>query len=215
MNLKNTAQSFLTGVIVFALIGVLLGVLLILLPISFLLNIVFVVMGVVTILYSIPGIAAGLAHIDTRAGRASLTLSLLSLVVGVLLIFWHNNLLMVILGVYFILFPLMEILLSKNKTAQLKSELPKMILGVVLLLVGPAKTLGVLFDIAGWVVIALTVIYSLVTLIGYYGRRSRHKNITGNRVFVDTTGDGKIDTVYMDTNGDGTPDTAQRYRDDK
>jgi len=32
---------------------------------------------------------------------------------------------------------------------------------------------------------------------------------------VDTTGDGKIDTVYVDIDGDGKPDAKKRYRDTK
>lgn len=215
MKLNGSKQSFLAGVIGVALIGVLLGLLLIVLPIDFLLKIVFIVLGVVTVLSSIPGIAAGLSNLQLRQGQLSLVSSLISLVVGLLMIFWHNSLLMVILGIYLLVIPLVGVVTAQDKTAQLKAELPKMILGVVLLIVGPAKTLAVLFDVAGWIVIALTLLYTVATLLGYYSKRGKHKHDTGNRVFVDTTGDGVIDTVYVDTNGDGTPDTAKRYRDGK
>ena len=38
---------------------------------------------------------------------------------------------------------------------------------------------------------------------------------TGNRIFVDSDGDGSIDTVYVDTTGDGKADTATPFREEK
>ena len=81
---------------------------------------------------------------------------------------------------------------------------------MVLLLVGPAKALNLVFDIAGWVVLALTAVYIVTILLGQR-IASKHVDKTGNRIFVDTTGDGKIDTVYVDTTGDGKADTAAKY----
>ena len=110
-----------------------------------------------------------------------------------------------------IVMPVIEILLAKDKLNQLKAELPKLILGVVMFLLGPAKTLDVLFDVAGWVIIVLTLLNAIVSLLSL---KKVHKN-TGGRIFVDTTGDGKVDTVYIDTTGDGKVDTATNYRENK
>ena len=127
------------------------------------------------------------------------------------MIFWHSTFLMFFLGAYMIVLPLIEILLAKRKSEQLKAELPKLILGVVMLLLGPAKTIGVLFDVAGWVIIGLTLINAIASLLSL---KKVQKN-TGGRIFVDYTGDGVVDSVYIDTTGDGKVDTETKYRENQ
>jgi len=116
-------------------------------------------------------------------------------VLGFLMIFQHESYLMFFLGGYLILFPAIEILLAKDKLTRLKAELPKLILGVVMLVVGPAGTLEVLFDVAGWVIIVLTAFYTLLSLLSL----RKPKNQTGSRVFVDVDGDGTIDAVIHES----------------
>lgn len=212
MQLPDSKKTTLAGVLVFGLFGLLAGILLIALSADFLLNVVFVVMGIVTVLYNIPGLVLGLVGIRTRFGVLSLLLSLVSVAIGLLMIFWHTGILMIVLGVYMVVLPLIQILLAKEKLIKLKVELPKLIVGVVLLLLGPAKAIGTALDLAGWLVLILTAVYVIVVLVGQ-SRVDRHVDQTGNRVFVDTTGDGKIDAVYVDTTGDGKVDTSTSYRD--
>ncbi|MBQ2734820.1 MAG: hypothetical protein IJF33_03215 [Clostridia bacterium] len=214
MHLPDSKKTTLAGVLIFGLFGLLIGILLIALNADFLLNVVFVVMGVITILYNIPGIALGLTGIRTRFGVVSLIFSLVSVAIGLLMIFWNTGVLMVVLGVYMIVFPLVQILLAKEKLLQLKVELPKLIVGVVLLLIGPARAIGTVLDLAGWIVLVLTAVYVIIVLVGQ-SRVDRHVDKTGTRVFVDTTGDGKIDAVYVDTTGDGKVDSSTPYREEK
>ena len=128
------------------------------------------------------------------------------------MIFWHSSILMLLLGVYLIAFPLVEVLASSEKGTRVKTELPKIVVGVVLLLVGPAKALDVMLDIAGIGAIVMSLSYVFLCLFAEIRRQTKKEATTGNRIFVDTTGDGKVDTVYVDTTGDGKPDTAKRYR---
>lgn len=192
----KTFNRYLGGsILLTALIGVLAGILLLALDPSFLLKIIFVIMGVITVFYSLPGIAVGVMGFSTGAGKVTLIFSILSAVLGLLMIFQHESYLMFFLGGYLILFPAIEILLAKDKLTRLKAELPKLILGVVMLVVGPAGTLEVLFDVAGWVIIVLTAFYTLLSLLSL----RKPKNQTGSRVFVDVDGDGTIDAVIHES----------------
>lgn len=215
MNLPNIKKTSLITILLIGVLGILLGVLLLAIDPAFLLKILFVVMGIITVLSAVPGLFVGISSVDTAAGRVSLIVSLISIVIGFLMIFWHSSILMIVLGIYLLVFPLIEILLSKDKAVRLKSELPKMIVGLVLILVGPAKALDVMLDIAGWGVIVFSVVYVVLSLFAGVRNQNKKEATTGNRIFVDTTGDGKVDTVYVDTTGDGKPDTAKRYRDSK
>lgn len=215
MNLPNIKKTSLVTILLIGVLGILLGALLLAIDPAFLLKILFVVMGIITVLSAVPGLLVGISSVDTAAGRVSLIVSLISIVIGFLMIFWHSSILMIVLGIYLLVFPLIEILLSKDKAVRLKSELPKMIVGLVLILVGPAKALDVMLDIAGWGVIVFSVVYVVLSLFAGVRNQNKKEATTGNRIFVDTTGDGKVDTVYVDTTGDGKPDTAKRYRDSK
>lgn len=212
MKTHQSAKGFWSFLLTVSLIGVLIGVLLIAIPTEFLIKLAFILLGIITLISAIPELASGLVNLSSREGKLSLVFSLISIAVGILMIFWHNSLLMVILGVYFLVFPLVEIIVAHDRKAALKRELPRMILGVVLLIVGPARTLAFLFDVAGWVVLALTAIYAIASAIVFLRRQKKSEQVTGSRIFVDQNGDGSIDSVIVDTTGDGKPDTERTYR---
>lgn len=214
MRLPKSRGYLTASTLCFALFGILAGVLLIALRADLLLRVAFVIVGVLTVLTQIPGVVTGLLQISERRGKLLLITSALSAAMGLVMIFFHSALLSVILGLYLIVLPLILVLHDSDKRARLEKELPRMILGVVLLLVGPAAALDILFDVAGWVIIALTVLYTLVTLLAAR-RRVERAHTTGNRIFADTDGDGSIDTVYLDTTGDGKADTATDYRENR
>ena len=211
MRFPRSNHSFLWQTLVLALFGVGAGVLLIALPADLLLRVAFVIVGVLTVLTQIPGILSGLLHLSERGGKLLLLSSLISTVLGFLMIFYHSALLSVLLGLDLIVLPLLVVLTDTDKSARLQKELPRMILGVVLVLIGPAAALDLLFDVAGWVILVLTLVYTAVTLLAAR-RRAERAHVAGNRIFADTDGDGSIDTVYLDTTGDGRADTATDYR---
>ena len=200
------------GFLTLLAVGILLGLLLILLPVAFLMKVFFVVIGVVVLITSIPGITAALRILDTGIGKMTLVTSLLSALVGAVLIFSHSKLLMIIVGIYMVVLPVMQILLTRGKASAWKAELPKIIVGCILLLLGPATALEMMFDIAGWVTIGLTLLLAAVFAIATIRRNAAVSKKTGGRMFVDSDGDGSIDTVYVDVDGDGEHDIAKRYR---
>jgi len=212
MKTTQTKSFFWTQLLTTALLGALLGILLIVLSVSFLLKVIFVVMGIMTILSAIPMLAFGLSNLSDRAGRMSFAFSLLSILMGIVMIFWHSDILLIIVGVYFLIFPIVEILAARDRAARAKSELPKMILGVVLLLLEPARTLDILFDVAGYVVLGLTALSVLISLITYFTSKKKQATATGNRIFVDRDGDGTIDAVFVDRTYDADANAASNDR---
>ena len=198
MKTVQNKQFFWSQILTIALLGGLLGGVLILLPTDLLLKIIFVVLGALTILSAIPSLILALACPNERAGKLALLSSVISMAMGIVLIFWHHNILMIVAGVYFVLFPVLEIVLAKDRMRQMKSELPKLIIGVVLLVFGPAQTLDLLFDIVGWIVLGLTLVSIVVTVITHIRYQKKLETRIGSRVFVDHNGDGTIDAVYVD-----------------
>ncbi len=198
MTQTKTALGAALAVLIPAII---VGLLLLLIPTHLLISLVFIIMGIVTVISSIPGIIVGVTAFSTTAGKISLVASVISAIFGFLMIFSHNELLMILLGVYMIVLPVVNILLTNDHMTQLKAELPKIIIGLVLLILGPANTLDFLLRIAGWVIIALGVIYALVLFFGVGRAAKRATVVTGGKIYVDVDGDGTVDGVDVDGNG--------------
>ncbi len=211
MDFKNIRRGFSRASLTIAGIGILIGLLLIVIPVGFLLDVVFFIMGIATIVVSLPALISLLPLRHTRVGSVSLVCTALLVIAGFLMLFWHSSVLLIIVGVVMIAQPILSIVSATGRQARLKAELPKLIIGVVLLLLGPANAIDVLFDVAGVGLIVLSIIY----LIAMYVVLKKSQNVTGNRVFVDTDGNGTIDTVYVDTDGNGEVDTATDYREKK
>jgi len=215
MKKTTVHEAFNAGLIGVALIGLAIGLLLILLPVEWLLKAVFLIAGLATILYNLPGLVSGLLHLSTRAGQIAVLITGISILIGLLMIFFHSDVLMIVLGVYLLVLPTVQVVISRDRGRQFKAELPKMLLGLVLVLIGPGKALEVLFDVVGWLLTILTVAYVVWVAVDRMLRAKKAEHTTGNRLFVDQNGDGTVDSVYVDTTGDGKPDTEKRYRNGK
>ena len=211
MDFKNIRRGFSRANLVIAGVGALIGLLLIAIPVGFLLDVVFFIMGIATIVVSIPALLSLLPLRHTKVGNVSLICTALMVAAGFLMLFWHSGVLLIIVGVVMIAQPILAIASSSDKAARLKSELPKLIIGVILVLLGPAGTLDVLFDIAGVGLIVLSILY----LIWTYRLVKKAQHIAGNRIFVDEDGNGTIDAIYVDTDNNGEADTATDYREKK
>ena len=211
MDLKNMRRGFSRASLTIAGIGVLIGLLLIVIPVGFLLDVVFFIMGIATIVVSLPALISLLPLHHTKVGGVSLVCTALMVAAGFLMLFWHSSVLLIVVGIVMIAQPILAIASDNDRQARIKAEAPKLIIGVVLLLLGPANAIGVLFDVAGVGLIVFSIFYLLWT----YKIVKKAQNITGNRVFVDEDGNGTIDAVYVDTDGNGEPDTATDYKEKK
>jgi hypothetical protein len=211
MDLKNIRRGFSRANLVIAGIGALIGLLLIVIPVGLLLDLVFFIMGIETIVVSLPALISLLSLHDTKVGRVSIVCTALMVAAGFLMLFWHSSVLLIIVGVVMIAQPVISIVSAQDKSARLKAELPKLIIGIVLVLLGPANAIDILFDIAGVGLIVLSILY----LIWTYRLVKKAQDVIGNRVFVDEDGNGTIDAVYVDTDGNGEADTATDYKEKK
>lgn len=211
MDFKNIKTAFSRTSLTVATIGVLIGLLLILIPVGFLLDVVFFIMGIAIIVISLPALISLLPLRHTKVGNISLICTALTVFAGFLMLFWHSSVLLIVVGVIMIVQPILSIISATDATARLKAEAPKLIIGIVLVVLGPAKAIDTLFDIAGIALIVLSIVY----LLSMYRLVKKSQNVTGARVFVDTDGNGTIDAVYVDTDGNGEADTATHYREKK
>ena len=214
-------KQLLTKIIVSTVSSILLGLLLILLPIllpvSKLISIIFIVLGVITIINYIPSLIAGIRNVSTPDGVGDLISAILGIAIGIVMIFYQGIMLTVLAAIFLIALPLLRILLAHDHMAALRSEILRIILGIVLITFLPAL-IGAMDLIVKIILIAIGSIIILAALINGYNGYRLWKKLTDehpgqpNAVFVDSTGDGVVDTILVDTTGDGKTDTEITYR---
>ncbi len=131
-----------------------------------------VIWGVIIIIGNIPGLVYSIANIKNKAAIFDLVMSIIGILLGVGLIVSQNQVVTVILAAYMIVFPVIRIILAKQGWAeQLKRELLRIILGIVLLifggtLIGVGYTiLNLILKVIGWVVIGITTVLGVVEII--------------------------------------------------
>ena len=202
-------KSSLVSTVVIGTIGILVGIMFAFLA-NVALTVICIICGILTLLSGIPQLVGAVSGLMKKEKMAivDLVMSIVTVIVGLMLIFSRNEIIMIVVGAYLIVFPVIRILIAKEKMAQLKSELLAIVLGVALVLIGPGAAIDIIFKIAGAVVIVFSVIYIVFGILAYLkANRALENGEAGSRVFVDTDGNGTIDAVYVDTTGDGKLDT--------
>lgn len=175
MNLKKNA---LANMIISLIIGVLLGTVLVVLSsvLSFsdLLFWGLVIVGIITIISNVPELVRGIMNIKNPAGIVDLIFSAIGIVLGFMMIFMQGTIVTVIVAIYLIIFPIIRVIISrKGWKNQISEEWVKILIGVLLLAFLPALTnaandvFGLILLIAGWVVIAISVILFVISLVAY------------------------------------------------
>ena len=217
---KQLLTKIITSTITSILLGVLLILLPILLPVSKLIHIAFIILGVITIINYIPSLLSGIKNIATLDGKSDLIGAILGIAIGAVMIFYQGTLLTVLASVFLIALPLLRILLARDHMAALRGEILRILLGIVLIAFLPALV-GAVDLIVKIILTVIGVIIILAALInGYNGWRVWKNFVEPNpnrasNVFVDSTGDGVVDTIMVDTNGTGRTDTEIKYRHNK
>lgn len=156
--MKNTAtpRGIFTGII-----GAALGITLITVNGPALLGILSKIIGIFLIIVNIPDAVLGATEFSNKLGRIRFISAAVGIVIGIVMVFLTSAALkvgMIIAGVWFLVLPIYDILTSPYKSEQFKVELPKMLIGVMLVVLGPLNAIDVIFKVIGWCVLILSVV---------------------------------------------------------
>lgn len=146
------------------LIGLVLGIILLAVNIEGVMSVLMLVFGVIAVFINIMRLLA-LNGFHGRARNVSAVMAIIGIVLGILLVVMRNSVLTLLIGIYMIVFPIADVLMSEYRTEQLKVVLPKLIFGIVLVAIGPGKALNIVSDVLGIVIIVLSLIYLVKQLL--------------------------------------------------
>lgn len=173
---KLSKNNRIANRVISMILGVLVGVALVFIGsaigVDKIVAIALIVWGVIVIISNIPALVYSIANIKSKGAVFDLVMSVIGILLGVGLIVSKEEVITVIMAAYIIIFPVIRIILAKKGWAeQLKRELLRIILGVVLLVFGSTflaagyTVLNLILKVIGWVVIGITVILGVVEII--------------------------------------------------
>ena len=163
----STKIARFIAVLIAALIGCAIGALLLWVDTSTLLWVIFVVLGIFTVISTLPGFITSIKNVKKKYGVLNLVLTSISLVLGIMMIFAQQYIVWLV-AAYLLVFPIIRIVIAKDHFAQTRTEAPLLILGIVMILVGFGTLTSVLFTVAGWTIIALSAIYFIFGTISSF-----------------------------------------------
>ena len=132
-----------------------------------------IIAGVIVTISNIPALISGIVNINEKQGLVEFIFSALGVLMGLFMVFMHNSIITVIVAVYLILIPVVEIILSKDRLNTLKGEWLRILIGALLVVFLPAifgaadAIFKVILTVCAIAVIALSVISFLISLYGF------------------------------------------------
>ena len=142
--------------------GVAVGIILIVSDGASVLSFLTKLIGLFMLAVNVPRLILYLSMGRSGMGRIELITTLSGAIIGVTVFLLPTAAVSfgaVIAGIWFIILPILDIALSQYKTEQLKMELPKLITGVALIVLGPTALFSFMIKIFGAAVVVAALIY--------------------------------------------------------
>ncbi|MBR2011376.1 MAG: hypothetical protein IKA06_06500 [Clostridia bacterium] len=130
-------KYYIMRLIFSTLFGVGIGVLLILLApyAREVFDILVIAMGLLTAVLNLPALFFAVKRIRGRGEWLNLFMTLASVLLGVALMLLQTEFLLLLLGVYSVVLPLLRIILVENHILRLKREVPRFLAGLVMVVI--------------------------------------------------------------------------------
>lgn len=138
----------------------LLGVLLISINVEGMMSVIMLLIGIATVAVNLMRLLT-MRNIRGTGKEVMTVTAVIGVILGVLLAVMRNSVLAILIGIYMIVLPIVDVIMSKYKTEQLKAGFPKILFGVVLVAIGPGKALEIISDIGGLLLVVFGVVYVL------------------------------------------------------
>jgi hypothetical protein len=161
---KKVYAIDIKNVLVNSLVGIVLGITLSVIPMSSLISVIIALVGIWMIVAN--GFRAYFEIVHNDHSTNELIVDLLGILLGFALLFSGNLVVMIIVAIYLIIQPIIYLALTRFNKDELLVQLPKIVLGIVLLVSG-LSTFDVLFKVIGIILLVGSIIYLVVNYYLY------------------------------------------------
>ena len=130
-------KYYIMHLILSTLFGVGIGVLLILLApyAREVFDILVIAMGLLTAVLNLPALLFALKRLSKRGEWLNLLMTLFSILLGVALMLLQTDFLLLLLGIYSVVLPLLRIILVENHMMRAKREIPRFLAGLIMVVI--------------------------------------------------------------------------------
>jgi uncharacterized membrane protein HdeD (DUF308 family) len=149
--------------LIFGILMVILGIWFVAGNTEVLTKVLFIILGIVIIAANI----TPLVYAIRDKNLLEIIYKSILVIFGIVFMFWHNTAILVIVGILFILLPVITIILSDNKRDELMIQLPSIILGIVIIIIGPATIGKILFVALG----VVAIVFGLLSILSSFYRQ--------------------------------------------
>jgi hypothetical protein len=150
--------------ILISILTIVVGILLCFANSQEILRVVFITMGIIIIWGGITSLFSNKYIVDEKERNISFVISMVTIIVGFLLMYLYNQVAQLIVGVFLVALPIVKIISFKDHKDVLKKELSKIIIGIIVLVCGIGSIMDIILKILGVVVIILSLIYMIYNI---------------------------------------------------
>jgi hypothetical protein len=150
--------------ILISILTIVVGILLCFANSQEILRVVFITMGIIIIWGGITSLFSNKYIVDEKERNITFVISMVTIIVGFLLIYLYNQVAQLIVGVFLVALPIVKIITFKDHKDVLKKELSKIIIGIIVLVCGIGSIMDIILKILGVVVIILSLIYMIYNI---------------------------------------------------
>ena len=160
-------KYYLLRVAVSTAFGVALGVLFLLLTpyAGDIVDVLIIALGLVTVLLNLLPLCFSLRHIKVRGEWVYLLLSLAGILLGVALMLLREKVLLLIVGIFSVILPIVRVLLAHIKKEQFRRELPRVLAGLLMIVIVVARVEELAFTITAIACFSVSALYLLFRLL--------------------------------------------------
>lgn len=128
-------------------------------------DVLLIAMGLMTVVMNLPSCLYSLFHVKCRGEWINLLISAVAIAFGVLLTLFRRDNVLMVLGIFSIVFPIVRTLLVSEHKKRLKRELPLIFFGLMMVGVSLMQVEETVFFICGIASFAISALYLLISLI--------------------------------------------------
>lgn len=164
---KAYKTYYLIRILLTALFGAALGGLLLLLEpyAAEIFDLLLIAVGLMTAVMNLPACLFSLFHIKCKGEWINFAVSLVAIGFGVLLMLVRRDSVLLVLGVFSVILPVVRVALVQERGKRFKRELPMILFGVLMVVISLLQVEETVFFVGGLVLLALSVLYLLWSLL--------------------------------------------------
>ncbi|MBQ8356377.1 MAG: hypothetical protein IJX39_01055 [Clostridia bacterium] len=154
-------------------------------------DILLIAVGLMTAVMNLPSCLYSLFHIRKRGEWISFVVSVAAVVFGVLLMLIRRDVILMVLGIFSVVFPIVRVVLVEEHKKRFKRELPMIFFGLFMVFVSLAQVEETVFFICGIAALIISALYLIVSLItlrirlsvlAEYEREEKEREHTENQI---------------------------------